>query len=295
MRADAAGRWISDDGLWIFEAATDRWLARTPPIPPPSEVVVPPPPPSEVAGAGAEPQSAPSMPPAREAAPPPLPTSEAGAAVPTEAGPLPDVGLLDAAPTGELPPVGPPGPPPSAHHAESPDGTRPGLVSGARPADRPAARPGAAQDQLAALLTPRRLAVLGVVLALLVVTVLACGGQPGGLPHHRPARLPRRLRGQHARAAAVLYLLARPAPALDALGGVPPGRPAGQQRRHSRPAALRRGGGRLHRPAPAGGSVSRGGSGAITPTGEGHRSCRGSFLPAQSLSRRGGSTTRAAG
>src|SRR5664280_2861819 len=71
MRADAAGRWISDDGLWIFEAATDRWLARTPPMPPPSEVV-PPPPPSEVAGAGAEPQSAPSLPPAREAAPPPL-------------------------------------------------------------------------------------------------------------------------------------------------------------------------------------------------------------------------------
>src|SRR5664279_4764262 len=68
MRADAAGRWISDDGLWIFEAATDRWLARTPPMPPPSEVVVPPPPPSQVAGAGAEPQSAPSPPPAREAA-----------------------------------------------------------------------------------------------------------------------------------------------------------------------------------------------------------------------------------
>ena len=190
MRADAAGRWISDDGLWIFEAATDRWLARTPPIPPPSEVVVPPPPPSEVAGAGAEPQSAPSMPPAREAAPPPLPTSEAGAAVPTEAGPLPDVGLLDAAPTGELPPVGPPGPPPSAHHAESPDGTRPGLVSGARPADRPEVRPGAAQDQLAALLTPRRLAVLGVVLALLVVTVLVLARGGGGSRTARPASPP---------------------------------------------------------------------------------------------------------
>src|SRR5450759_2394406 len=58
------------------------------------------------------------------------------------------------------------------------------------------------------------------------------GGQPGGLPGHCPARLSRRLRGQHARAARVLYLLARPVPALDALGGVPSGRPAGQHRRH---------------------------------------------------------------
>ena len=41
MQKDASERWISDDGLWIFEAATDRWLARTPPMLPPSEVVVP--------------------------------------------------------------------------------------------------------------------------------------------------------------------------------------------------------------------------------------------------------------
>src|SRR5450759_1868461 len=58
------------------------------------------------------------------------------------------------------------------------------------PADRPAARPGAAQDQLAALLTPRRLAGLGVVLALLVVVVLVLARGGGGSRTARPASPP---------------------------------------------------------------------------------------------------------
>jgi hypothetical protein len=162
MRQGTAGRWISNDGGWVFEPTTDRWLPRTPPTPPPSESVVPPPlPPGEVA-------------------PPPPPSDGAGAPVPVEAGSLTDLGLLDAVRTGELPPVGPPGAPAAADRADPADETRPGLVVGARPAGRHAVRPGAAGDPLAALLTPRRLAVLGTVLALLVVAVLALtrgGGQ----------------------------------------------------------------------------------------------------------------------
>jgi hypothetical protein len=171
MRQDAGGRWISNDGGWGFEAATDRWLPRTPPTLPPSESVDPPPPPPGVA-------------------PPPPQSDGAGAPVPVEAGSLLDLGLGDPVQAGDLPPVGPPGTPPAADRADPADETRPGLVVGARPTGRHAVRPGAAGDSLATLLTPRRLAVLATVLALVVVAVLVLARGRAGSRTARPPSPP---------------------------------------------------------------------------------------------------------
>src|SRR5450759_5483554 len=104
MHTDASGRWVSDDGAWFWDPATDRWLRRTPPTPPPSEVVVPPPPPGEMAATPATGGVGTVSPPAREVAGP-LPVPGAAAMPPSEGGQLSDVGFPDAAPTGELPPV----------------------------------------------------------------------------------------------------------------------------------------------------------------------------------------------
>jgi hypothetical protein len=183
MHTDASGRWVSDDGAWFWDPATDRWLRRTPPTPPPSEVVVPPPPPGEMAATPATGGVGTVSPPAREVAGP-LPVPGAAAMPPSEGGQLSDVGLPDAARTGELPPVASLVlDPTSADRSGTSSEIGPGLPTGARPA----ARPGAGEDRLTTLLTPRFLTVMGAVLALVVVLVLVLARGGGGGRAARPA------------------------------------------------------------------------------------------------------------
>lgn len=188
MHTDASGRWVSDDGAWFWDPATDRWLRRPPPTPPPSEVVVPPPPPGEMAATPAAGGVGTVSPPARELAGP-LPVPGAAAMPPpSEGGQLSDVGFPDAAPTGELPPVASLVlDPTSADRSGTSSEIGPGRPTGARAAGRPAARPGAGEDRLTTLLTPRFLTVMGAVLALVVVLVLVLAWGGGGNRAVRPA------------------------------------------------------------------------------------------------------------
>lgn len=178
MQKDASERWISDDGGWIWEPATDHWLRRAPTSPPPSEVTIPPPPPSEI-DAPVRPASS------ARAAEPPLSVRATAAPPPPEAGDPPglsEIEFPEAAPTGELPPIAnlvldPPRADAGAQSGE----TRPGLAPGARPAVRSKARPAEPEeDRLAALLTPRALVVTAGVLAVIVAAVLFLARGGGG-------------------------------------------------------------------------------------------------------------------